>query len=105
MVSETVSVLSCSVVIKTSILLNHAGTPRLTRLSLQAVGRHGPGAPPGDLQPAREESAGGGGGSDRRRGGRHHHHPRPLGGRGNNINNHIPQVGHCTVYHIVFVVE
>ena len=88
----------CSVVIETSILLNHAGTPRLTRRSLQAVGRHGPGAPPGDLQPAGEESAGGGGGSDRRRGGCHHHHTRPLEGRCNNINNHIQQVGrplHC----------
>ena len=104
MVSETVSVLSCSVVIITSILLNHAGTPRLTRRSLQAAGRHGPGAPPGDLQPAGEESAGGGGGSDRRRGGRHHHHPRPREGRGNNINNHIEQVA-TALYHIVFFVE
>ena len=85
------------VVIETSILLNHAGTPRLTRRSLQAAGRHGPGAPPGDLQPAGEESAGGGGGSDRRRGGRHNHHPRHLEGRSNN---HIQQVGHCTAYHI-----
>ena len=107
MVSETLSVHSCTVcvVIETSILLNHAGTPRLTRRSLQAAGRHGPGAPPGDLQPAGEESAGGGGGSDRRRGGRHHHHPRPLEGRGNNINNHIEQVATTALYHIVFVVE